>query len=74
MGRFDSAEGEIVPYSDKRPERCEPARGPEFWLGEVDADDKPIGRRCGVDPDMPPATDQPHWKRGVRRGYEDRKR
>lgn len=74
MGRFDSASEEVVAYSDKRPDRCEPVRGPEFCLpGEVDADGEPIGRRCGIDPDMPPATDQPHWKRRVRRGYEDLK-
>lgn len=71
MGRFDQDSGEagIIPYSDKRPDRCEPARGPEFLLpGETEA------RRCGVDPDMPPATGTPHWKRRVRRGYEDLKR
>lgn len=69
MGRFDPASGEIIPYSDKRPDRCEPVRGPEFILP---GDDEP--RRCGVDSAMPPATELPHWKRRVRRGFEDRKR
>lgn len=69
MGRFDSAEGEIIPYSDKRPERCEPARGPAFVLpGEDEA------RACGADSDMPPATAEPHWRRRVRRSFEERKR
>ena len=69
MGRYDSA-AEVVAYSDKRPDRCAPARGPEFVLpGETE------GRRCGgareVDRDMPPASDTPHWKRRVRRGFEE---
>jgi hypothetical protein len=69
VGRFDTASGEVIPYSDKCPERCEPARGPSFVLpGESEA------RTCGADPDMPPATDRPHWMRRVRRGFEDRKR
>jgi hypothetical protein len=68
MGRFDTAHGEIVPYSDKRPDRCEPAREARFLLP---GEDEP--RECGVDPDMPPRA-QPHWKRRVRRGYEDLKR
>ena len=68
MGRFDTAEGEIIPYSDKRPERCEPARGAGFILpGEEEP------RQCGADPDMPPST-EPHWKRRVRRGFEELKR
>jgi hypothetical protein len=69
VGRFDSASEEIIPYSDKCPERCEPARGPAFLLP---GEDEP--RRCGEDSAMPPATDRPHWKRRVRRGYEDMKR
>jgi hypothetical protein len=69
MGRFDQANGETVPYSDKRPERCEPVRGPAFLLPGDDEE-----RRCGVDPAMPPASDHPHWKRRVRRGFEELKR
>lgn len=69
MGRFDAADGEIIPYSDKRPDRCEPQPGPRFLLP---GEDEP--RACGADPDMPPAADTPHWKRRVRRGYEELKR
>jgi hypothetical protein len=69
MGRFDAADGESIPYSDKRPDRCLPLAGPRFVLpGEVEP------RACGADPDMPPASDSAHWKRQVRRGYEDLKR
>ncbi|MGY3393448.1 hypothetical protein ACVWW6_006039 [Bradyrhizobium sp. USDA 3311] len=66
MGRFDTADGEVIPYSDKRPDRSEPARGPEFLLPGEDAP-----RRCGVDPDMPPVSDR---RPRVRRGYEELKR
>lgn len=68
MGRFETAADEIIPYSDKCPERCEPVCGPSFVLP---GEDEP--RACGNDPNMPPATSQPHWKRRVRRGYEDLK-
>lgn len=69
MGRFEQANGETVAYSDKRPERCEPARGPAFVLpGEEEP------RRCGADRDMPPAADRHHGRPRVRRGYEDLKR
>jgi hypothetical protein len=64
MSRFDDANGAPVPYSDKHPERCQPLPGPSFVLpGEK----KP--RECGDDPAMPPANDQPHWRRPVNVGY-----
>jgi len=65
VGRFDTANGEVIPYSDKAPERCEPPRGPAFLLP---GEDEP--RRCGSDPDMPPVK----LPRRVRRGFEDLKR
>jgi hypothetical protein len=68
MGRFAAADGPPVPYSEVKPERCAPARGPEFVLpGEDKPEAKP--RRCGVDPDMPPASVRPHYERDVRLGF-----
>lgn len=67
MGRYDSAV-EIGPYSDRCPDRCEPRRGARFVLP---GEDEP--RECGADSAMPP-NGEPHWKRRVRRGYEDLKR
>jgi len=32
MSRFDDAGGPAIPYSDKHPERCQPAPGPAFVL------------------------------------------
>jgi hypothetical protein len=69
MGRFDSAGEEIVPYSDKRPERCTPARGAAFVLPGED-----VERRCGEDPDMPPASDRRHGQPRVNRSHQERKR
>jgi len=67
LGRFDSP-AEIVPYSDKHPERCTPQRGAAFVLP---GEDEP--RVCGGDRDcdrgMPPSTDMPHWRRRVRRSF-----
>lgn len=70
MGRFRTADdGPPIPYSDVKPERCEPAVGPKFILpGETEP------RQCGVDPDMPPATDRPHYERDVNLGYAKHKR
>ena len=73
MGRFDAADGEIIPYSDKRPGRCVPLRGPEFLLP---GEDEP--RRCGgdreIDRDMPPASDRRHGQPRVNRSHQERKR
>ena len=64
MSRFDDAGGPPVAYSDKHPERCQPAPGPAFVLpGET------VARECGVDSAMPPATSQPHWRREVNVGF-----
>jgi hypothetical protein len=60
MGRYNDTGGTGIPYSDLHPERCQPLPGPAFVLpGEKKA------RELGVDPDMPPAGDMPHWRRPV---------
>lgn len=69
MSRFPVAGEAPTPYSELKPERFERADTLQVQLPGEDAP-----RRCGEDPDMPPALAPRHYQRPVNLGFARFKR